>query len=1108
MGPSDKRILWHPRLDNRFLVGGSGQLSLYEWLSDSSEIKPITARNDVQMMKCFAWSPEPAYDDLVAIGYSSGKVDVTRLEAASSPSNLTLSNGPTVTLGVRNSRTCNALAFCPSDSNYLAVGLDKVRGDSSLVIWDIANSVPLLSTKSEVKTISAPRPQPLLPRGEVGARADSKILQQHAAAEIVSAVSWVPKSTSVLLAGVSHRWLRVFDLRIPTAHIHTVASKVQGISTDPFDEHRVACFGEGQINVWDARNWAHPVLTFTAKDAVADGESVEPGDSFTQIEFSSVRRGVLATLGKDISHVRFWDLQQVQSVTRTTDGRMSRDSSHSSRATKLSWASPANMLPWATSGTTHTTPPATPGDSHKVPYSLVLSNTRKTKRFTRGLASFALVPSADPHPLTSNVMLVSGQGDLELYAVHDTPLHTPWNSRGDFTMGIGRSYRTIPGSQTRETLSEPWDVKAHNSVPQSDAHSIDRFTGGRDRVPARADDNSPPPLFGRGDEDGFPALSPGLKPATAPANLAATRPGSRVETPAARKSLHFDYMAESKSSGERSHAAHGGGKLKHSHSRRGRDTSSRRGDPIVTMQNTIQGDISLIMRRRVLKDYGLYDPLINVSACRDDTFDAKLKELWLWIDHTDNLIRRPISIVEGYNFAYRGVLGLWEGFRSSHAPYSVHPTPRVPQRSLLLDSTVPSATISSLTLDSRRTRSGSRHAGRHHSKGPSEHVPEDFLNAVATISARKDFGKANWKPAVSTTKLPQRQLALYLIGWSLAEEDLAEAVKRWEKEHAHSRAACWLVFTKQHKAAIDLLMRSKDESHHMMSGMLAALIPSTRNNELRDHCERLIVRLQDPHLRALLTHLTVNDWTEVVSEESLSLRERMAIAFQFLSDQEITQFLRRLVEDCTHSGDIEGLLITGLTTQGMDIVQTYVDMTGDVQTAAILGNLNPSRAREPRVERWLDTYRDLLDSWKLFHHRCQLDIERGRILQDAIHHNEITPFEWVPRQIVLRCNYCNKPFDPPWPVNARVSSTACFHCGRPLPRCSICLMTLNIVQDSARDAELVHSSKDTIDEALVFCQSCRHGGHASHILEWFHGEDGNRSHGTCPVASCQCRCAE
>ena len=49
---------------------------------------------------------------------------------------------------------------------------------------------------------------------------------------------------------------------------------------------------------------------------------------------------------------------------------------------------------------------------------------------------------------------------------------------------------------------------------------------------------------------------------------------------------------------------------------------------------------------------------------------------------------------------------------------------------------------------------------------------------------------------------------------------------------------------------------------------------------------------------------------------------------------------------------------------------------------------------------------------------------------------------------------------------------------------------------------------DTIDDAIVMCQTCRHGGHVAHILDWFYGESGGPSHDVCAVADCDCRCAE
>lgn len=414
---------------------------------------------------------------------------------------------------------------------------------------------------------------------------------------------------------------------------------------------------------------------------------------------------------------------------------------------------------------------------------------------------------------------------------------------------------------------------------------------------------------------------------------------------------------------------------------------------------------------------------------------------------SQQLLSVPTSIVEGYNFSYHGIWGIWEGFRPVHRPFSANPTPRIPSRGLLLD-TAPSS-IYSHNADPLSHRAGPRPTGRGRSLPPPDHNHDDFLDAISIVNTRRDNGKIPWQPAVRTHKLAQRQLALYLCGWNLADGDLNHAIKRylapsasctrmltnclsrWEKEHKYSQAACWLVFTKQYKAAIDLLLRSRgahSETHHMMSGMLAALTPpyATKSSELLAHCQRLVFKLQDPHLRALLTHLTVDDdWREVLAEDALPLRERLAIAFQFLRDKELTTYLREIVSNCTQHGDINGLLVTGLTPQGMVILQNYLDTTGDLQTAAVLGNLNPARARDPRSERWLDQYRDLLDQWKLFHFRCQLDIDRGQILQVAIEQQEIVPFEWTPKQVVLRCSYCSKPFNPPLPNNAKVTCIIC-----------------------------------------------------------------------------------
>lgn len=389
----------------------------------------------------------------------------------------------------------------------------------------------------------------------------------------------------------------------------------------------------------------------------------------------------------------------------------------------------------------------------------------------------------------------------------------------------------------------------------------------------------------------------------------------------------------------------------------------------------------------------------------------------------------------------------------------------MPVRNTLFDGPTASPRLASLNLELPQHRPNSKHTGRKRSQVPASNLPEDFLAAIEELNARTgnvDSGVA-WKPSVLTGRLAQRRFALQLCGWSLAQDDLARAIRRCAHRRLCRYRTCsdtflgvdgkgrtsilkrragssspsstnWLLTCSCEAkvssviAALGLSLTfyldNTDESYHMMSGMLAALTSSSsRNPELLQHCERLIVKLQDPYLRALLTHLTVPDWTEVLQEDTLPLRERLAIAFQFLDDKDVSSYLRRLAERAIHEGDIHGLFVTGLPGPGMDLLQAYVDTSGDVQTAALLASLSPALARDARAARWMNAYRDLLDGWRLFHHRCQLDIERGKILAEAIECGEIQPFDWAPKQILLRCSYCGKAMDPPFPAetNPRVS---------------------------------------------------------------------------------------
>jgi hypothetical protein len=201
----------------------------------------------------------------------------------------------------------------------------------------------------------------------------------------------------------------------------------------------------------------------------------------------------------------------------------------------------------------------------------------------------------------------------------------------------------------------------------------------------------------------------------------------------------------------------------------------------------------------------------------------------------------------------------------------------------------------------------------------------------------------------------------------------------------------------------------------MLSGSLAAFsslnAASSRHTELRDHCRRLIPRLADPYLRALFTRLAGDEWTDVLDEPALPLRERLAIALHFLDDASLTTYFRRTAEECRAAGEIEGLLLTGLVVSGgVDILQAWLDRTGDIQTTATLAARMPLDAR---VERWIDSYRDLLDGWRMYHERAEFDIARGDLLRQFERTVSNISSTWAPKTVVLRCNYCSKTLDSP-----------------------------------------------------------------------------------------------
>jgi WD repeat-containing protein mio len=239
-------------------------------------------------------------------------------------------------------------------------------------------------------------------------------------------------------------------------------------------------------------------------------------------------------------------------------------------------------------------------------------------------------------------------------------------------------------------------------------------------------------------------------------------------------------------------------------------------------------------------------------------------------------------------------------------------------------------------------------------------------------------------------------------------------------------------------------------------------------------------------LKFLMSLGSDTGYQEVLFDQSLSLCDRAAFACRFLERDKLQQFLAKCITDCQSSGNIEGVTITGIEKEGMKILQSYVDRYADVQTASLITSriiLPQSWIDERRTSaEWLGAYRGLLNTWQMWQSRAMFDVDRAELLRQVKARqlaaenasgggrtgrrpyapppgrklSRQQPFDpdvqaAVPAQIDARCNYCSAPLGLRQKDNTEASQwlskmkpvlSCCAQCRKPLPRCSICMLSL------------------------------------------------------------------
>lgn len=304
--------------------------------------------------------------------------------------------------------------------------------------------------------------------------------------------------------------------------------------------------------------------------------------------------------------------------------------------------------------------------------------------------------------------------------------------------------------------------------------------------------------------------------------------------------------------------------------------------------------------------------------------------------------------------------------------------------------------------------------------------------------------------------------------------------------------------------------------------------------------DEVVAAKTDPYLRAISSFIATGDWATIASQRSLPLRARTFVAVRNFDDDQLTEWLAAEVQEAIREGDIEGIVLTGVTEKTVDILATYVAKFHDVQTATLVMSFcAPRFVDDYRCTAWRNAYRTYLQRHKAFYQRTKFEVESTKRSKRDGRPTILPPS----RQISLRCVYCDAetsllqtssssaniagsgaagsipgPFhahnndrpggggggghahNPSYSEKMATPGIACPNCKRHLPRCVVCLEVVGIPRSDTPAAAADPEATKLALRFPTFCLRCEHVLHLDHARQWF------ARHNECPVPECRCRC--
>lgn len=1068
---SDSHFAFFPERDensNDFVTASSRvpTSSIVKTTQRNRAFRLLKLNAQVNHVKCLEWYPVSVKPVLIAAGLSGGKIVLNDFQG---PQVQTLCE-----LTPKYARPCNSIAWNPLITHQIAGGFDKVRGDFCTLVWDLHRNGDLMTkfgssasmepncpsfarvdtgnptanalltglrtnsdiasgikssnltgttTPNGMNVNTFPSKKKLSPFGTENSNRSGDLIDfnkpshELANSEATVAVSWVPLEPSLLVTGTGFKWLRLYDLRMQThmAPLSVVAhtKAVFGVTFDPQRPHLLATYSDGLqecIKVWDIRR-----IDGTTSPLV----SIQPSSrNISHIAWCPARACTLVSSSSDEKYISFWDINGSLSSESLTVSNTEKATTDTVKILKKPFKRRYTCKPVAS-----------------------FSWQKSQRKAFEANSTNALDLSIAAFP--DRILIASVSGEIDYISVQDSmpltlsPLNTLAFSSGQVLFG--------------------------DSLLESDFHKPDSTVASQDVSEE---------IYRMAKQGYSTAIGNNLELLNKHFNSAKS---------------DFALRQNFQSSKMRYQELGNVWKWIQQVEMLRNDQVSRLSEPI---DESVQGQslrkIQWPINPNILEHIGVRN-LLSVQAetfvlGRENTFDAgafSLPESTLLVDpvlgctYHESLGRKMALLACHWDpeMSFSSIKDTNEvGYNGNALPYNSN---MLTIQDVVDDTSKDQAHSykSAFTYETEAECSRAAAIAAFHGDLNSSIL---YLQNAAKLSGQQASASLEHRDTYPVFSADIYQLVAMAVAGYSSDSTLSKK--------PNAQTSLWMNMCQQ------LLKRSEISSpirprylHALLTFLCACSVSVIARNQNRGFMSSANLRqgmsinqrrrswgstegLMNATSKGDGNENSIACFVSILNDITLFLSDRIAFACRFLPAEELGAFIRYSETEYTQKGYLEGLIITGMDVKGLELMQTYLDRTSDIQTVALLVARLPSKyATYSRLQsQWIAQYQDLLNHLRLFHERARFDVGRSQLQAymngvSNLLHESTAPLTLepssatVPPHLYVRCNYCNASLSlasllrlggshSSWLNRAKPKLSCCPSCRKPLPRCSLCLL--------------------------------------------------------------------